>query len=265
MKLFLCGLDGIHSMLSMKIQTQTVCYMDHIQHPPPPTRLDVVKETLKRSQSVSKACGEEFTLITYDLAVAKIAKQLQCTEPPTFDDIFIMFGSFHIELSIFSSLGRLIEGSGGPFVLSESSVIAAGSLNKFLKGKMYNRCKRGNILLATALHALHFRKFCQEKEIDVELLSCLKIWACSDTQTFPPNLDVLAIQYQTYCNDTALGCPGKTAQFWINYCYLVAVQRKQTMSLFAFSLYELSSLFFSTNYPNYTRWMPLYALELKHV
>ena len=74
---------------------QTVCYMDHIQQPA--TRLDVVKETLKRSQSVSKACGEEFTLITYDLAVAKIAKQLQCAESPTFDDIFIMFGSFHIE------------------------------------------------------------------------------------------------------------------------------------------------------------------------
>ena len=30
---------------------------------------------LKMSQSVSKACGKECTLITYDLALAKIAKQ----------------------------------------------------------------------------------------------------------------------------------------------------------------------------------------------
>ena len=80
-------------------QKKKICYMEHIQQPA--TRLDVVKETLKRSQSVSQVCGEEFTLITYNLAVDKIAKQLQCTESPTFDDIFVMFGSFQIELSIF--------------------------------------------------------------------------------------------------------------------------------------------------------------------
>ena len=60
-----------------------------------------LKETLKRSQSVSQAC---------DLAVAKIAKQLQCTESPIFDDIFIMFGSFHIALSIFFFLGEINRG-----------------------------------------------------------------------------------------------------------------------------------------------------------
>ena len=60
---------------------QKVCYMDHIHQPP--TRLYVVKETLKKSQSVSQACGEEFTSITHDLAVAKIAKQLQCIYSPT--------------------------------------------------------------------------------------------------------------------------------------------------------------------------------------
>ena len=35
--------------------------------------------------------------------------------------------------------------------------------------------------------------------------------------------------------------------------------------LFAYSLYELSSLFFSTNHPNYARCMPRYALELQHI
>ena len=49
-------------------------------------------------------------------------------------------------MSFFSSLGRMIEGSGGPYALSESDIVAVGSMNKFLKVKMYNRCRRGNIL-----------------------------------------------------------------------------------------------------------------------
>ena len=40
----------------------------------------------------------------------------------------------------------MIEGPGVPYVLSESNIVAVGSINKFLKGKMYNRCRRGNIL-----------------------------------------------------------------------------------------------------------------------
>ena len=39
----------------------------------------------------------QYTIITYDLAIAKVAKQIQCEEYPTFDSIFVMFGTFHVE------------------------------------------------------------------------------------------------------------------------------------------------------------------------
>ena len=66
--------------------------MKHIQLPP--TRADVVKDTLKRSKIVANECGQKYTLVTYDLAIAKIAKRIQCEETPQFDNVFIMFGSF---------------------------------------------------------------------------------------------------------------------------------------------------------------------------
>ena len=147
---------------------QRVCYMKHIEFPP--TRLDVVRETLKRSQELSKECGQSHTIVTYDLAIAKIAKQLQSEESPQFDDIFVMFGAFHVMLNVYSSTGKIIEGSGGPYVLSEAKIVAPGSINQFLKGKMYNRCKRGHGLLSTALHGLHMKKFIDdlcEKDIIV--------------------------------------------------------------------------------------------------
>ena len=100
--------------------------MQHIKLPP--NRNDVVKETLRQSQIVASECSESYALVTYDLTVAKIAKQIQATEKPLFDIVFIMFGSFHIEMSYFISLRRIIEGSRGPYVLTEMEAVAPGCL-----------------------------------------------------------------------------------------------------------------------------------------
>ena len=146
--------------------------MQHI--PFPPARTDVVKETIVQSKRVSEECGSTFAIITYDLAIAKIAKKIQNEEPDEFKDVFIMFGAFHIEGSIFSANGKLIERSGGPCLLIESGVIAPGSMDRFLKGKMYNRCRRGHIILSTALHGLHFQSFPMDTPLDIDFTDELK-------------------------------------------------------------------------------------------
>ena len=61
-----------------------------------------------------------------DLAIAKIAKQIQSEDFPQFDDVYIMFSAFHIILNIFSSVGKIIEGSGDPYVLSEAKIVPPG-------------------------------------------------------------------------------------------------------------------------------------------
>ena len=69
------------------INKQVVCYMQNIRLPP--TREDVVKETLKISQAVAKECGDKYAIITYDLAVVKIARQIKIQNSPEFTDCFI--------------------------------------------------------------------------------------------------------------------------------------------------------------------------------
>ena len=247
---------------------QNVFYMQHIKLPP--TRNDVVKETLRRSQIVAEECHEDYALVTYDLAVAKIAKQIQATEKPQFDNIFIMFGSFHTEMSYFSSLRRIIEGSGGPYVLTEVEVVAPGSLNKFLKGKMYNRCRRVHILFSTALHSLHFQCFMQDEEFSDEMKNLLKQWVSSDdSDVIPPALDMVALKYGMYCEETMSGVCGKTAQFWMMYCHLIdlyllfhGAMKSCDVDLFTYALHEMSKIFFTTNHQNYAKWMTRYSLEL---
>ena len=53
--------------------------------------------------------------------------QMQVTESPTYDNIFITFGTFHISMAYFTVLGSLIDWSGGPAVLTESDILAPGS------------------------------------------------------------------------------------------------------------------------------------------
>ena len=43
----------------------------------PPTKTDVVVETIERSKQVARDCSQEDTIVHYDLAIAKIAKTIQ--------------------------------------------------------------------------------------------------------------------------------------------------------------------------------------------
>ena len=66
-----------------------------------PTSTSVVVEQLKRSQEVAEECNKCTISVTYDLAIAKVAMQLQDEEKPTYDNFFIHLGPFHITCAFF--------------------------------------------------------------------------------------------------------------------------------------------------------------------
>lgn len=55
-------------------------------------------------------------------------------EKPPFLKLLFQLGSFHIFLSFFKTVGKFIAESGAPHALTESCVLAVGSLNGFLLG-----------------------------------------------------------------------------------------------------------------------------------
>lgn len=63
-------------------------------------------ETLARAQKVADECGKRPTSVTYDLAIAKNAMQIQSSEKPKYDNTFVNLGAFHIELELFKLLGK---------------------------------------------------------------------------------------------------------------------------------------------------------------
>ena len=90
--------------------------------------------------------------------------QIQAEESPEFDNIFVILGSFHIELAFFNACGKIISESGALHILNESLVLAAGSTNGFIKVKNYNRCKRTHELLSLAFEILHFQSYLETIE-----------------------------------------------------------------------------------------------------
>ena len=66
-----------------------------------PTSTSVVAETLKRSQKVPEECNKYNIPMSYDLAIAEVAMKLQAKEKPTYDNVFIHLGSFHITSAFF--------------------------------------------------------------------------------------------------------------------------------------------------------------------
>ena len=147
----------------------------------------------------------------------------------------------------------------------QAGVVAAGSLNRFLKRKMYNRCRRAYILLVSALHGLHFSKFIDDQRLE-------EMNQGFDKKERPTNaMTELAQNYQQYMEGTLIRNHGNTGQFWMQYCKLVELYltlhravKLNDVELNAYSLFELSGLFFMVNHMNYSRWMT-YALELSNL
>ena len=76
-------------------------------------------------------------------------------------------------------------------------------------------------MFSTALHALHFQNFMQDEEFSDELKDELRKWVSDDNNVILQSLDMIALKYGMYCEDTMSGTRGKTATFWMIYCHLV--------------------------------------------
>ena len=238
----------------------------------PITGLDFIQETLVLTQRCVQLCRQPYGVVSYDLNAAKPAMQMQATEKPKYDNVFIMPGVFHVEMAFFKALGKLIEVSGGPTMLIETDVLATGSLNGFLIGKHFNRCKRLHPILGLALEILHFQVFIDSYDEKDELKAMtdkLSITRRDDlevvlaSEVFIPCVS----SYTTYTEKTRSGEHGVTAQFWIMYIDYIdhfhSLERAiRTNNI---DLTPIINLFFSTNHVNYSRWLSKFQLDLVNI
>lgn len=259
-----------------RLPKQVVHYMPNMNQPI--TTNAVVADTMRTALKCAKECGQQYALATYDLDVARVAHRIQVTSKPEFETVFVMFGVFHILMCFFRAIGRVIEESGGPAMLTDSGVLAPGSLNGFIQCKNYNRCKRLHPMLALAFETLLFRQFMKKNEnVDLVVLEL--------RMDVPPNKkeDVDRIcdsapfkelfeEFEKFKIEAESGQLGPTAQFWAMYIRYIQIYhiversvRETDIDLFITMLTPIIDLFFATNRLNYARWMSKYQLDLMNL
>ncbi|GFY55301.1 uncharacterized protein TNIN_493411 [Trichonephila inaurata madagascariensis] len=118
-------------------------------------------ETMEQSKKIAEDLHQHCIQVTYDLAIAKIAFQIQAMEKRKFVHLFICLGLFHIMMAYFKAIGKVISDCELTNVMVESSLLTSGSMNGFLYGKHFKRCKSLHPLVALGLEVLNFKSFLQ--------------------------------------------------------------------------------------------------------
>ncbi|KAJ8685330.1 hypothetical protein QAD02_021123 [Eretmocerus hayati] len=254
---------------------QKVSYLKPINASP--TNKAIVLKTLEMSQEIATECSMPCIQVTYDLAIYKVALRIQCTESPRFDNVFVHSGAFHIYMLYFRAIGKYTEDCGLIHLMVESGLLASGSVNGFLQGKHYNRCKRLHPIVALALQLLHFESFLATSDIDLPddfagILMSFQGEQLPDRILESELLCEILEKYESYTDKTLQGEHGKTAQFYATYIKFVQNYHMMSRSIrtgniqmYKAMLLKLSSIMYSFNQTNYCRWLLVYHDNLLRV
>ena len=227
---------------------------------------------MKKSLKISSGCGKHNIAVTYDLAIAKLALQIQAEESPEFDNIFVTLGSFRIETAFLNAFGKIVSNSGALHLLNESLVLTAGSTNGFIKGKNYNRCKRIHELLSLAFEIFHFQSYLAKIPNSDDVLDIIRselniIKKSKDSASQESSKELLNIlsDYKNYWNESLFRMHGKTAQFWMKYVEMIHLYHDFSSSVRpgdVSPIPKINNYFFALNQPNYARWLVKYHNSL---
>ena len=125
----------------------------------PITENAAIQHIIELSQAASREMQPQYTVLTFDLGVAKKAYEILWQNPNIFSDVLVKMGVFHITCSYFGALGKRLCCSGFEEILVESGICASGSINKVMSGKHYNRAMRVHKLTLEELERLLLEKF----------------------------------------------------------------------------------------------------------
>ena len=239
-----------------------------------------VQHILETSLTASQEVGQEYAIVTFDLAVAKKAYSL-VWQTPSFSKVIVRMGVFHTTCSIFGSIGKLMRGSGLAEIVIESGVCASGSLEKVLAGKHYNRALRVHKLMNEGLERLLLDKFYDAhpgEKLSNDAVHSIQELAenpCSENVTkVEENSEFIAFagKYMGFKSNVRAGQYGKTAQFWMQYMdtiqmvlSLIRATKENNLLLHIASLHKLCPLFFALDHHNYARYVPVYLLSLMNL
>ena len=243
----------------------------------PITDFATVKKCLTISMEVTQKLNQEYTLVTMDLAAAKIAYDLIWGDRDLYEKVIVNLGPFHTMCSYMGAIGKMISGSGFEDIVVEAGLCASGSIEQVMSGKHYNRSVRVHQRMLDALERMLLTSFNNSVESGQERdnLSAAVNLAFQPTAENLQNAEdsetckTYLMEYDKFKAAVRHGKFGKTSQFWLQYCdsvwvlltYQRAVKENNT-DLFSNSMRKMCGLLFSADHLNYGKYLPVYYTQL---
>ena len=141
-----------------------------------PTELPAMYTVLKRSQHFGYTLGLSEIDCVFDQACYAKACQIKWASPNEFKDLSCRLGSFHTIPVLISAIFKRFGDAGLVDIITESNIIASGSLNGIINGHHYNRAVRTLKLIYEAMSRLQWKQFgeylkgCENLDLDVDLI-----------------------------------------------------------------------------------------------
>jgi len=180
-------------------------------------------------------------------------------------------------MAYFGAIGYILEESGGPQILTDTGVLAPGSLNGFISGKHFNRYKRLHTILAAAFRVLSFRSFLKQSGSNpVQVSQPLDELKNEPSQDLLQKLET-SHECITLMEQWAIHRRNQAGQTRSDRSILDGVHRfsgallfsracrTNDLELYIHCLGRMCSIFFATSRPNYSRWMVRYHLNLLNI
>ena len=276
---------GFHSQLSQsRSKDRTlITYAPVVDSKP--TDMATVYTTMQKCVDMSKELGQSHSIQTFDQQLYAISQQVKWSMPDVFSSHVVRLGGFHTLCCYLASVGKLWADGGLRDLLVDSGVYASGTVDQMLLGKQFNRAVRGLSLAYEALMSVFLGAFfkwcCDNGRIDnipQEFWSQLKVChnAFDDESKDKKSLflaleDLYVSHLVPLLHEFRLWGQSEspTFQYWFMFLDAVEImlqniraERAGLWSLHLQSVCNMLPYFFITNRTNYSRWTPVYILDM---
>ncbi len=243
-----------------------------------PTEVSTVYTLLKRSLIMANELHQFDCPVVCDLAIFSKMMQIIWQRPDEFSRIIPRMGSFHIIGSFLSVIGKRYGDAGLADILTESGVLAAGSVAGVIQGKHYNRAVRMHKLTFEALERLRWSEFgswledhpehkVPHKAI-LEILRDMHEHPCMDSFQQLIDLQEFNQLKEAYAEFDRID-NGPMKQFWSSYLNMVSLllqfiraTREGNWSLHLACIGQIIPYMFALDNVNYARYLPVYWAQM---
>lgn len=240
-----------------------VGYCPMLNHPS--TDPSTIYTVLVYLKTIMEKLGQPHSVITFDLALYKIAKDIQWSRPSEFENTVVRMGGFHIMKNYLAALGTMLDTSGLRQLLIEAGLYSNVTINQIFAGKHYNRAIRTHKLVFEALmrkKTLAVGQWMFSKEMSDPLDGISDDQPCAEKMA--EAISSALERFQESQTEEAT-----IAKFWDSYLHAVQVllcflraERVGDWQLYLDSMIAMLPVMFAFDRINYARWLPVYIYDM---